>query len=154
MDETATTDTTQTDETTEDQGDSSGPKQLREALKREKAENVKLRKQAMTGAFEKVGLDPETGLGKAIAKEYKGEPTVDALAQYAKEEYGHEAPAGDEHPQEKQIVEGQTQADQLQQQSTSTTPLTHTDALREAEAQRDYDTAGALKAQQLRSRLN
>lgn len=67
-----------------------GPKELREAYDRMKRENAALRGQVMGTHLSNIGLDPEVGLGKAIAKEYSGELTVEALAEYARTEYGHE----------------------------------------------------------------
>ena len=88
-----TTDTTE--ETTETSEESKGPKQLRDRLaqveaelaEKEKALNVQ-RMRLLESAFEQVGLSPTEGLGKAIAKEYDGEPTPDALKAYAESEYG------------------------------------------------------------------
>jgi hypothetical protein len=45
----------------------SGPKQLREALKKSQAEVARLQSQAMTDAYAALGLDPEQGVGKAVA---------------------------------------------------------------------------------------
>jgi len=71
-------------------------KQLTASLDREK----KYKTQLLDRAYEELKLDPTTGLGKAIAKEYEGEPTLDALAAYAKNEYEYEAPASTavDHP--------------------------------------------------------
>ena len=75
-------------EETHEEATESGPKQLRDALKRSQEENAELREILMQDAWAKVGLDPTQGLGKAIAKEYKGKPTAEALAEYAETEYG------------------------------------------------------------------
>jgi len=47
----------------------SGPKELREALKRSNEDRDKYKGMALQDAFSKVGLDTSKGLGKAISKE-------------------------------------------------------------------------------------
>ena len=89
MDEATTEATEQTEEV-----EGSGPKQLRDALKREKEKNARLTSIALGNAFKQVGLNPEKGLGKAIAKEYEGDPTAEGVAEYAKTEYDWEVPEG------------------------------------------------------------
>lgn len=88
-----------TTETPPADDDSQAPAWYRDQLKRKEAEIETLRKQTnkqrtqlLEGAFKGVGLDPTTGLGKAIAKEYNGDPTVEALREFATTEYGYEPP--------------------------------------------------------------
>lgn len=145
--ETTTEATTETTEVTE-APEGSGPKELRDALAREKDKAHGYRVQLMVGAYKEIGLNPETGLGKAIAKEYDGDPTAEAIAEYAKTEYGYEAEVH-ENPQGQAIKEGQKQVDAANQQSQSITPGTEAAALQEAQASKDYATAGAIKANQL-----
>ncbi len=104
----------------------------------------------LSGAYEQLNLDPTTGLGKAIAKEYDGDASFDGLAAYAKEEYGYEAPAVDEqHPQAQQIAQGQAALDQVGQTAGSIVPPTQQDALAKAEAEGDHATSMAIKSAQL-----
>jgi hypothetical protein len=70
-----------------------GPAELREAYNRTKEENRALRQQLMGTHLSSIGLDPERGLGKAIAKEYSGDMEVEAIAEFARNEYGHEGQA-------------------------------------------------------------
>ena len=98
-----TTETTETTEVEEPKAEQSGPKGLRDKLAQVEAENAELRADAMTSAFKDIGLDPEAGLGKAIAKEYKGKTSTEALAAYASDEKGHVAPADPTHPQAETI---------------------------------------------------
>lgn len=129
--------------------DQNGPKELREALAREKETSHKYRAQLLTGVFEEIGLNPEVELGKAIAKEYDGDPTVEALTEYAKTEYGYEAPKSDENPKQTQITEAQTKLDALNTQSQSVTPASESEALKEAQVKGDFATAGAIKARRM-----
>lgn len=131
----------------------SGPKELRDALKREKAENKKLREIAMKDAWAKVGLDPATGLGKAIAKEYKGDPTAEALGQFAADEYGHNAPEGPENEQQPAIETGTVLQEQVQSESKPVVPNAPEETRRKAEAEGDWETAGRIKADKLRKML-
>lgn len=136
-------------ETTEETKDD-GPKQLRDALKREKETTAKLREQVMTGAYGELGLDPTKGLGKAIAREYDGETSLEGLAAYAKSEYEYEAPAAPENTEQAAaVLGGQAQLDAASTGAGSVTPPTQQDQLAKAEADGDYDTAMAIKGQRI-----
>ena len=97
--ETPTTDTDPTEE--------KDPAWYREQMAAKDAETAELKKQLnkqkvklMETAFAQVGLDPTKGIGKAVAKEFDGDPDADAIRQYAIEEYQWEPPAdqGQGHP--------------------------------------------------------
>lgn len=92
--------------------------QLRDHSKKVEGENSQLRSQVMKTHLKEIGLDDETGLGKAIAKEYQGEYTVEAIATYAEHEYGHEYAEPGATPAEQQ----QQRTQQMQQQSDPMTP--------------------------------
>lgn len=126
-----------------------GPKELRDALKRTQAENKELRETLMAGAWEKVGLNPDEGLGKAIAKEYKGKPTAEALAQYAAEEYGHNVPDAPENEKQPAIDNGTQLQERVQSESKPVVPNAPEEIRRKAESERDWDTAGRIKADKL-----
>ena len=144
MTDEATTETTETAE-------ADGPKQLRDALKSEKALNKKLTKQLMGGAYEEAGLDPETGLGKAIAKEYKGDPDAASLLAFAKEEYGYERATAPDNPQAQTITTEQNKLDSVTSVSTPVVPLNEQDAYRKASQDKDFVTMGRIKSDKLRS---
>ena len=140
-----------TDEaTTETETEVDGPKQLREALKSEKAKNKTLTKQLMGDAYKGAGLDPETGLGKAIAKEYKGDPTSEGLLAFAKEEYDWELPAVPDNPQAQTITTEQQKLDSVTSVSTPVVPLNDQDALAKANRDQDFVAMGRIKSDQLR----
>jgi len=136
-----------------DEASESGPKELRDALKRTQKENAELREILMEDAWAKVGLDPSVGLGKAIAKEYKGKPTADALAQYAAEEYGHNVPEAPENEVQTQVDHGTAIQDRVQSASQSVVPNAPEETRRKAEAEGDWETAGRIKADKLRKML-
>ena len=122
-------------------------KQLEASLGREK----QLRTTILTDAYKKLELDTNTGLGKAIAKEYEGEASFEALSDYAENEYGYKAPEvePDAHPQAQQIAQEQTRADQISETAGSVAPPTQQEALAKAEAEGDYKTSMAIKSQQV-----
>lgn len=136
-------------EESDDPSEGMAPKPLRQAYNRTVAENRKLKAQIMETAYEDAKLDPATGLGKAIAKEYDGEPTKEALLAYAKEEYGYELAPTPENPQQEIIRQQQAALDGVTVVSSPVVPLDEQEALAKAEAERDFDTAGAIKANQL-----
>jgi hypothetical protein len=145
------TDTVEVDETDEEtQPEGNGPPELRKALKRKTEEAAKYKKIVMADVYKTAGLDPSKGLGKAIAKEYDGEPTAEALIAYAGEEYGYEAPDVPDNPVAEEIVVAQAEADAIRSVTQPVVPNTPQEARREAEASRDWDAAGRIKADQLR----
>ena len=125
-------------------------------LKDQQTEIATLTTQLLATAYEELNLDPEKELGKAIAKEYTGAPNVDALAAYAKEEYGYVRPEAVEPvtPQAQQIAQGHAALDQVGQTAGSV-PLApeEGDVLAQAEAAGDYGTTMAIKGQQMADML-
>jgi hypothetical protein len=90
------------------------------------------------------------GLGKAIAKEYDGAMTLEALSAYASEEYGYVVPEAPSNPQAQMITTEQARLDTAAQGAGSV-PVAPTDeqAIVEAEAAGDYATAMSLKGDQM-----
>ncbi len=109
----------------------------------------------LTPAYQKLGLNPETGLGKAIAKEYNGPASFDALAEFAQTEYGHVGPELDPdlHPQATEIHAETDKLEQVAGAATSVVPPTKGDQLQKAEADGDYGSTLAIKGQQLADML-
>lgn len=143
------TEETATTEEPEVQVIESGPKELREALAREKARNAKLSARVMKDEFAAIGLDPEKGLGKAIAKEYQGELEADAIKEWAAAEYGYEAPTT-ENPAQTQIDRGNDRLEQVQNNTESLEPETLQERARKAAAEGDMTAAANAKAEMLR----
>lgn len=142
----------ETIETPDEKPTDSGPiKQLRAAEKAAKAEAKEYRTLLMAGAYNQMGLDPNEGLGKAIAKEYSGKPTPEALAEFAKEEYNYTPAVESSSPQAQEIAAEQARIDQVGQGAGSVAPVTQQDALAIAEAERDNNTTMAIKGAQVQS---
>ncbi len=143
--------TTEVTEKTEKPEEAKG---LRKQLNDAHAVIAKQRTDILTPAYEQLGLDPSKELGKAIAKEYEGEASFDALAKYAKDEYGYEHTALDPtHPDAAIIAQGQAALDQVGQSAGSVVTPTQGDNLAKAEAEGDYATTMAIKGQQLAALL-
>jgi len=66
------------------------PAELRAALDRANAKAAQYRDELMDSRLDAIGLKATEGLGKAIAKEYDGDMTVEALSAYAQAEYNHQ----------------------------------------------------------------
>ena len=143
---TETAETTEVTETTEKETGGGLRKQLESAL----AEVKDLKADKLTGGITAIGLDPTNQLGKAIAKEYDGEVSQEAIAAYAKEEYGYEKAAAESHPQAGIITEGHAQLDTISEGAGSV-PVspTESEALAKAEAEGDYQTTMAIKGAQV-----
>ena len=94
-------------------------------------------------------MDTTTGLGKAIAKEYDGDMTKDAVLEYASSEYGHVAGETQQHPEAEAIATGQAALDQVGQTAGSVAPPSREDVLAKAEAEGDTRTTMAIKSQQV-----
>lgn len=132
-----------------------GPKELREALSRKDAENKKYRGFLMENAFTTLGLDPTKGIGKAIAKEFDGDPTVEAVEAYAVDEYGWEKPTPAGGSEEAALIETAQQrvAQATAGSVTAQPPSDVQQQIRDAEAKGDWVTTMTLKTQQLREIL-
>ena len=147
-------DTTATTEVTEKTEKPEEAKGLRKQLNDAHAVIAKQRTDILTPAYEQLGLDPSKELGKAIAKEYEGEASFDALAKFAKEEYGYEhTPADPSHPQAAEIAQGQAALDQIGQTAGSVVAPNEGDVLAKAEADGDYATTMAIKGQRVADQL-
>lgn len=135
------------DAAVEEQEPESG-KGLRAQLEATQAELRELKERALDDAFGRNGLSRTSGVGKAFAQSYDGEPTPEAVAEYLQAEYQFEAEP-EAHPFAQAIARGQAELDALHATGGSVAPMTHADELARAEARGDTDTSIALKSDQL-----
>jgi len=142
-------DTTTTQDGTPEQETGKG---LRAQLEKVLAENKKPRSDKLASTFNGIGLSVEAGLGKAIAKEYDGELSVDAVAAYAESEYGYVKPEAT-HQAAQQIAQEQARLDTVGQVTTPVQPVNTNERLAKAEAEGDYMTASAIKAAQMQQMM-
>ena len=144
-------------EATEVEGKTDKPEEargLRKQLNEAHAVIAKQRTDILTPAYNQLGLDPTKELGKAIAKEYEGEASFDALAKYAKDEYGYEhTPVDPANPQVEVIAQAQAALDQVGQTAGSVVTPTQDEVLDKAEAEGDYRLTMAIKGRQLTDML-
>jgi hypothetical protein len=124
-------------------------KGLRAQLEATIAENKALKAEKLRASFEALGLSPDTGLGKAIAKEYDGEISTEALAVYAKDEYGWEGEVTASNPVAPAIQAGNERLEQIAATSGSVPVPSQQDELAQAEAEGDWQKAMALKGERV-----
>lgn len=146
--------TTTTEETTEEKDTPAWyreqidrkDKQLKEQGKTINRQRVHL----MEETFDKVGLDPSKGLGKAIAEKYEGDPNADDLRNFAVEEYSWEPPA-DKDSMETTITDAQTRVTEAVNAATAQ-PQTAIDLeIQQAEESGNFAASIALKVQKFRT---
>lgn len=135
------------------------PAWYRDQIEAAKAENSELQKQLnrqkvalMEAAFEKVGLDPTKGIGKAVAKAWEGEPDADAIRQYAIEDWDWEPPAeaGQGHPLAGEINAAQQRVNGAVQGAEGV-PVEQIDLdIAQAEERGDFASAMSLKVARFR----
>jgi hypothetical protein len=116
--------------------------ELRAALKREKAKTAEYRGELVGSRLREIGLDPDKMVGKAIAKEYDGDMTVDAVSAFALEEYGYEGTAETTLP----AVETGERLTQLESVSEPLTPPEPVDKAGETTAKMDDPESGREEA--------
>lgn len=141
-----TTTGTQAGTESTDEGGSGLRKQLETVL----AENKALKGQLRTTAFKTAGFDPDTGPGKALAKLYDGEPDVDAIRAFAKDEFGFEPDGSAAAPDP--AAARQAGEERLATVSNSALPARDPSLdgeIAEAEASGNWDLADRLKVKKL-----
>ena len=129
-------------------------KGLRAQLEKTLAENRKLKAREMTRSFSEIGLEPDKGLGKAIAKEYDGEISTEAILEYAKNEYAYTPPVSDGAPPiAGQVAQEQARLDTVGQSAGSVATPTTNELLAKAEAEGNVQESLRIKAAQLEAMM-
>ena len=130
-----------------------GISELRAEFKKLKAENKELRTSAMTTALSSLGLEADKGIGKAVSKMYEGPVTVDAIKQYASEEFGlgdSEVAAEPQTEEEASVVDNTVAAQQrvqnLQNLGVSNESKDIMDAFQEVLQKSDGDIRSSIRA--------
>lgn len=119
-------------------------KEMQEQLNQQK---VRL----LEGAFKEAGLDPTKGVGKAVAKEYEGDPSPEAIQSYAREEYGWEPTPEQTSEQIAAVTEAQERVAGVAAGSASV-PTQEVDlAIADAEKAGDFAESIRLKMQKWRT---
>lgn len=142
------------DETNEQHGNESEGSRLRRQLEEALEENKTLKAERREQAFKDAGLDPKRGIGRAVAKLYEGDADVEAIREFAKDEFEWQPPTGDGDgeqlsPEEQQRLEGEQRVQGVANSALPPRTPSDADRIQEAETNGDWDTANRLKAQQL-----
>jgi len=144
----------ETTETTDEATPETG-KGLRAQLEKTLAENKELKADKLGSTFASLGLELDKGLGKAIAKEYDGALSKEAVAQFAQAEYGYVAPEiVPQHPDAPVITQEHARLDQVGQTAGSVAAPTQDEQLAAAEAAGDYTTTMSIKGGQVAKMFN
>lgn len=144
-------------EQTEVEPEEKTPAWYRDQMAKKESEIEELRKQNNTAkvrlmerAFADAGLNPTEGLGKAIAKEYEGDPDPAAVRKYAIEEYGWEPPEPAANPLAAVVGQAQARVSQAVG-ATNASPVQPLDLeIADAEQRGDFASSIALKVQKFR----
>lgn len=116
--------------------------ELRAAFKREKALSAKYRGELMESRLDAIGLTHTEGLGKAIAKEYDGDMTVEAMSAYAQEEYSYQGEVTQTSPE---VATGE-RLERLSEVSESITPPEPSNPVQDADASMNDPESGRIEA--------
>lgn len=96
-------------------------KNYKEYVKRIEAQNKTLKSQVLDTHITSIGLDPTKGLGIAVREAYSSDEfTVEAVAAFASEKYGHVA----ETPELPEVTQVRTQQQVVETVTKESTPLT------------------------------
>jgi len=104
----------------------------------------------MSKAFNDLGLDPESGIGRAAAVKFEGE--AEDLAEFVAEQFDY---FGSAHPMAGAITAAQGRLDKLGETAGTMPPIPTADQkLAKAEAKGDYKTTLEIKSRQLGNMLD
>lgn len=141
--------------TVEDMQDNNAIKQMRERIKELESVEKEYKSVQMANAIKDAGFDPDTGAGKALKDLYKGELQADAIKEFASQYGWGDAPAEptQEELQRQRVVSGQDNLDTVIEASVPVEPVGLDDQIAQAQADGDWATSSALKADKLKALL-
>jgi len=139
----------------ETQDDNTAIKQMRERIKELEGVEKEYKSVKMDSVIQDAGFDPASGQGKALKDLYKGELEVDAVKQFAEENYGwsSETPTEvtQEQAQKSRVVTSQESLDTVIEASVPVEPVGIDDQIAQAQQDGDWQTSSNLKADKLRA---
>jgi hypothetical protein len=139
----------------ETQDDNTAIKQMRDRIKELESVEKEYKSVKMDKVVQDAGFDPASGQGKALKDLYKGELEVDAVKQFAEENYGwsSETPAEvtQEQAQKSRVVTSQESLDTVIEASVPVEPVGINDQIAQAQQDGDWLTSANLKAEKLRA---
>jgi len=146
------------DNTVDETQEESNPlKQLREQLKKTEAENKELKSVMADSVFKEAGFDTSAGEGKALKSLYDGELKPDAIKQFASENYGWGQSSEVDQEQDAQrsrVITSQESLDTVIEASVPVEPVGIDDQINQAQADGDWQTSSALKAEKLKALMD
>ena len=135
------------------QDDNNAIKSMRERIKELEGVEKEYKSVQMGNAIKDAGFDPSSGPGKALKDLYKGELEVDAIKEFASQ-YGWGEVLPKETQQELQrqrVVSSQANLDTVIEASVPVEPVGIDDQIAQAQADGDWRTSSALKADKLKA---
>jgi len=141
--------------TVEETQDNNAIKQMRERIKELESVEKEYKSVQMANAIKDAGFDPDTGAGKALKDLYKGELQADAIKEFASQYGWGDAPAEptQEELQRQRVVSSQDSLDTVIEASVPVEPVGLDDQIAQAQADGDWATSSALKADKLKALL-
>ena len=137
------------------QEDNNAIKQMRERIKELESVEKEYKSVQMANAIKDAGFDPDTGAGKALKDLYKGELQADAIKDFASQYGWGDAPAEptQQELQRQRVVSSQDNLDTVIEASVPVEPVGLDDQIAQAQADGDWSTSSALKADKLKALL-
>jgi hypothetical protein len=141
--------------TVEEMQDNNAIKQMRERIKELESVEKEYKSVQMANAIKDAGFNPDTGAGKALKDLYKGELQADAIKEFASQYGWGDAPAEptQEELQRQRVVSSQDNLDTVIEASVPVEPVGLDDQIAQAQADGDWATSSALKADKLKALL-
>ena len=135
------------------QEDNNAIKQMRERIKELETVEKEYKSVQMANAIKDAGFDPDTGAGKALKDLYQGELQADAIKDFASQYGWGDAPAEptQEELQRQRVVSSQDNLDTVIEASVPVEPVGLDDQIAQAQADGDWSTSSALKADKLKA---
>ena len=135
------------------QEDNNAIKQMRERIKELETVEKEYKSVQMANAIKDAGFDPDTGAGKALKDLYKGELQADAIKEFASQYGWGDAPAEptQDELQRQRVVSSQANLDTVIEASVPVEPVGLDDQIAQAQADGDWSTSSALKADKLKA---
>ena len=136
------------------QDDNNAIKAMRERIKELEGVEKEYKSVQMGNAIKDAGFDPSSGQGKALKDLYKGEMDSDSIKQFASENYGWGASPDQVTEQEAQrsrVITSQDSLDTVIEASIPVEPVGIEDQINQAQADGDWQTSSALKAEKLKA---
>ena len=136
------------------QDDNNAIKAMRERIKELEGVEKEYKSVQMGNAIKDAGFDPSSGQGKALKDLYKGEMDSDSIKQFASENYGWGASPDqviEQEAQRSRVVTSQDSLDTVIEASVPVEPVGIEDQINQAQADGDWQTSSALKAEKLKT---